>query len=100
MGDTVTNLQKSSTGPKIVLFFFLFPTSNGLIDPEIGRRYFLNYTPCSSILIIYCQLGGGGLETSMATPLGNRIGCNSFLLLVRVFFLILINHNVLTNDYV
>lgn len=50
--------------------------------PKIGRRYFLNYTPWSSILITCCQMGGGIFETSMATPLGNRIGCNSFLLLV------------------
>lgn len=90
-----TKNGRYSYKPTVVLnwtkdfFFFLFPTLNGLIDPEIGRRYFLNYTPCSSILIIYCQLGGGGLETSMATPLGNRIGCNSFLLLVRGVFLIL-----------
>lgn len=80
-----TKNGRYSYKPRVVLDWtkdFVFSYIKWVNRPKIGHSYFLNYTPWSKILIIYCQRGGGILETSMATPLGNRIGCNSFLLLV------------------
>lgn len=100
-----TKNGRYSYKPTVVLnwtkdFFFPFSYLKWVNRPWNRPQIFLKLYPVFQYINNILSFGRGVLETSMATPLGNRIGCNSFLLLVRGVFLILINQNIITNDYI